>query len=64
MVNKDSWDSDERNKQNDLGKYLDGLTRHQQRMIKGIIRKHVSKYLSLDENDFLSNFRIALHMQN
>ena len=60
MVNKANWDSDERNKQNNLGKYLDSLTRHQQQMIKGISSKHVSEYLSLEEQDFLRHLKDCL----
>jgi DNA replicative helicase MCM subunit Mcm2 (Cdc46/Mcm family) len=52
MVNKDSWDADERNKKNDLHKYLEALTRHQQQMIKGIESKHAWKYLNLEEQIF------------
>ena len=60
MVNKANWDSDERNKQNNLGRYLDSLTRHQQQMIKGISSKHLGKYLSLEEHDFLGHLKDCL----
>jgi DNA replicative helicase MCM subunit Mcm2 (Cdc46/Mcm family) len=52
LVNKASWDADERNKQNDLVRYLEALTRHQKQLIKGIVPKNVPLYLSLDEQDF------------
>ena len=60
MVNKDDWDADERNKQNDLSKYLASLTRHQQQMIKGIVSKHADEYLFLEEKDFLRQLQDSL----
>jgi DNA replicative helicase MCM subunit Mcm2 (Cdc46/Mcm family) len=60
MVNKDNWDADERNKQNDLRRYLDSLTRHQQQMIKGIVGRNAFKYLSLEEKDFLKQLQDSL----
>ena len=53
MVNKTGWDADDRNKQDDLRKYLDSLTRHQQEMIKGITAKKAHEYLRLTEEEFL-----------
>ncbi|HEY6405565.1 MAG TPA: hypothetical protein VIX38_05765 [Nitrososphaeraceae archaeon] len=46
------WDADERNKENDLEKYLGSLTRHQQQMIKGIKSRNAFDYLHMDEEDF------------
>ena len=60
MVNKTNWDSDEPNKQNNLGRYLDSLSRHQQQVIKGISSKHIDKYLSLEEQDFLRHLKDCL----
>jgi DNA replicative helicase MCM subunit Mcm2 (Cdc46/Mcm family) len=60
MVSKKDWDADENNKQNNLGSYLDSLSRHQKQMIKGIISKHVSKYLSLEEEDFRTQLNDSL----
>jgi DNA replicative helicase MCM subunit Mcm2 (Cdc46/Mcm family) len=60
MVNKEGWDADELNKQNDLRKYLDALTRHQQQMIKGIVGRNAFKYLSLEEKDFLKQLQDSL----
>jgi hypothetical protein len=52
MVNKDSWDADERNKKNNLQKYLEALTRHQRQMIKGITSKLAWEYMNVEEQDF------------
>jgi hypothetical protein len=59
-MNKDEWDADERNKQNNLAKYLDSLTRQQREMIKGIISKDIPLYLSLDEEDFRKRLQDSL----
>jgi hypothetical protein len=60
VVNTNDWDADERNKQNDLQRYLDSLSRHQQQMIEGISSKHVDKYLSLEEEDFHTKLKDSL----
>jgi hypothetical protein len=59
-MNKDDWDADERNKQNNLAKYLDSLTRQHREMIKGIISKDIPLYLSLDEEDFRKRLQDSL----
>jgi DNA replicative helicase MCM subunit Mcm2 (Cdc46/Mcm family) len=56
----DKWDADERNKRNDLGKYLDSLSRHQQQMIKGIKSKNAFHYLQLEEEDFKNMLQDSL----
>ena len=60
MVNKDDWDADERSKENNLARFLDTLTRHQQQMIKGIVGRNTFKYLSLEEKDFLMQLQDSL----
>ena len=54
------WDADERNKRNDLGKYLDSLSRHKQMMIKGIKSKNAFHYLHLEEEDFKNMLKDSL----
>jgi hypothetical protein len=54
------WNADERNKRNDLAKYLDSLTRHQQQMIKGIKSKNVFHYLHMEEEDFKNLLKDSL----
>jgi DNA replicative helicase MCM subunit Mcm2 (Cdc46/Mcm family) len=54
------WDSDERNKQNDLRKYLDSLTRQKQQLIKGIKSKNTRDYLQLEEDDFKNMLQDSL----
>ena len=56
----DRWDADDRNKRNDLGKYLDSLTRHKQMMIKGIKSKNTFQYLQLEEEDFKNMLKDSL----
>lgn len=46
MVNVDEWDADDRNedKDNDLERYLDALSRQQQQLVKGIKAREAGRF--------------------
>jgi len=60
MVNKEVWDSDERNNQNDLAVFLSRWSRHEETLLKGIKSKKVAFYLSLEEQDFRRHLKDSL----
>jgi DNA replicative helicase MCM subunit Mcm2 (Cdc46/Mcm family) len=60
MVNKEAWDSDERNNQNDLAIFLSRWSRHEETLLKGIKSKKVAFYLSLEEQDFRKHLKDSL----
>jgi hypothetical protein len=60
MVNKEAWDSDERNNQNDLAVFLSRWSRHEETLLKGIKSKKVAFYLSLEEQDFRKHLEDSL----
>lgn len=65
MVNVDEWDADDRNedKDNDLGRYLDALTRQQQQLVKGIKAREAGRYLRMKEEDFKNQLKDSLTHQ-
>jgi replicative DNA helicase Mcm len=62
MVNVDEWDADDRNedKDNDLERYLDALSRQQQQLVKGIKAREAGRYLRMKEEDFRNQLKDSL----
>lgn len=65
MVNVDGWDADDRNedKDNDLERYLDALSRQQQQLVKGIKSREAGRYLRMKEEDFRNQLKDSLTLQ-